>query len=332
MSNGELEKLDEELRMLMEERGRKTLNIIRKTVLKEKIESRKAREALHSFITEYWHDLARPALMSVCCEAVGGDPTVTMPFAASLSLISGAIDIHDDIIDQSESKHGQTTLYGKFGKNIALLIGDALFFEGFTLLTEAGENIEKEKTGVISKTLKKMFFELGDAETMELKLRECLDISPEYYLKIINKKAADVEAHARISTILGNGTPTEIKGLSKYGRTLGKLLILGDDIIDTADSEELLHRIKKEHLPLPLLYAIQEPEKKSKINEILKKEDLTTGDAKRIFEIVYSSHAFTEVENLMEKLIKKGLNELKNIKKCRRELELLINTTLPEWR
>ena len=331
-SNKEQEKLIEEVQRLMEERGRKPLDMARKAVLEEKIECREAREALHYFMTEYWQDLARPTLLSICCEAVGGNPNATIPFAVSLSLISGAIDIHDDIIDQSEIKNGRTTLYGKFGKNIALLVGDALLFEGLTLLTEAGKNIDKEKIVAISNVLKTMFFELGDAEAMELKLRTRFDVSPNKYLDIIGKKAADVEAHTRISAILGNGTQREIASLSKYGRTLGKLLILGDDDIDMANPEELLHRIKKEHLPLPLLYALHDPESKPKIAAILEKENVTTEDAKRIFEIVYNCRAFTEVEDLMRKLIRKGVNELKNIKSRREELELLITTTHIEWK
>jgi len=331
-SNKEQEKLIEEVQRLMEERGRKPLDMARKAVLEEKIECREAREALHYFMTEYWQDLARPTLLSICCEAVGGNPNATIPFAVSLSLISGAIDIHDDIIDQSEIKNGRTTLYGKFGKNIALLVGDALLFEGLTLLTEAGKNIDKEKIVAISNVLKTMFFELGDAEAMELKLRKRFDVSPNKYLDIIGKKAADVEAHTRISAILGNGTQREIASLSKYGRTLGKLLILGDDDIDMANPEELLHRIKKEHLPLPLLYALQDPKSKPKIAAILKKENVTTEDAKRIFEIVYNCRAFTEVEDLMKKLIQTGVNELNNVKSCREELEILIVTTLIEWK
>jgi len=59
----------------------------------------------------------------------------------------------------------------------------------------------------------------------------------------------------RISAILGNGTQKEINSLAKFGRKLGKLIILGDDIIDMTDAKELLHRIKKEHLPLPIIFA-----------------------------------------------------------------------------
>lgn len=117
-------------------RGKHSLEMARQAVLKETsvIESTKVREALRYFVMDYWQDLVRPTLLSVCCETVGGDPELTIPFAVSLSVLSGGIDIHDDIIDESKKKHGYVTVYGRYGKEIALLVADALFFKGFALL------------------------------------------------------------------------------------------------------------------------------------------------------------------------------------------------------
>ena len=64
-------------------------------------------------MTQYWHDVTRPALLSLICEAVCGDPYITTPIGVSMTLISGGIDIHDDIVDQSKSKGPQQTVYGK---------------------------------------------------------------------------------------------------------------------------------------------------------------------------------------------------------------------------
>ena len=172
-----------------------------------------------------------------------------------------------------------------------------------------------------------MFFELGDAEAIELKLRKRFDVSPREYLDIIEKKAADVEAHMRISAILGNGSNKEINSLAKFGRKLGKLIILGDDIIDMTDVEELLHRIKKEHLPLPILFALEDQKTKPELKRLLFKQNLTKKDAAKLFEIVYDRSSFDKVEKLMKKMIDQGIYELRNVKKCKKELEILIRTT-----
>jgi geranylgeranyl pyrophosphate synthase len=279
-------------------------------------------------MTKYWNDLARPTLLSVACEAVGGDPELTTPIAVPMILISGALDIHDDIIDQSEIKDNRPTIYGKFGKNIALLVGDALLSKGLTLLNRAAsEDIPKEKMREIMDTMKNMFFELGDAEALELSLRGRTDVTPEEYLRIIQKKAADVEAHTKISGIIGNGTKKEIKALSRYGRLLGMLILLRDDWIDIMDLKELRHRIKKECLPLPLLYALKHP-KSYELLRILEKKNITKRDAEKIRDITYELGGIECQKQFMEKLITTALGLLRKVHD-KKELKVLLEAMLP---
>ena len=311
--NNENEEIIEKVQKLMEERGRKPLEMARKAILEEKIESREVREALHYFIIEYWHDLARPTLMSICCEAVGGDPNATIPFAVPLSLISGALDIQDDIIDQSKTKHGRPTVYGKYGKEIAILTADALLFKGFTLLNEACMQISKEKARKIIKTIKDMFYELGDAEALELNLRGRIDVTPEEYLYIVRKKAADVEAHTLIGGFIGNAERSIEKKLSRYGRLLGMVIILYDDWVDTVTAEEVTHRIYKEHLPLPIIYAIQNDCSLKDTISVLKGNNITEDDFKKIFEKTIKGGGFNKLERKIKNLIQIAIKEVSDL-------------------
>jgi len=324
------EEIVEQIQKILEERGRKALEMARKTVLEEEIECKEAREALKYFITEYWHDLARPALLSLACEAVGGDPDITTPVAIPMMLISGAIDIHDDIIDQSKIKRSRPTVLGKFGKDIALLVGDALLFKGFTLLHEAVEKgVPAEKVAVIVDIIKRTFFELGDAEALELQFRGRIDVTPEEYLRVVRKKAADVEAHTRISAILGGGSREEIETLAQYGRLLGVMIILSDDLMDMLDIEEARHRIEKECLPLPILYTLQNPKVKPTIRAILQKKKITKKDAETILEIAYKAEGLKRLMKLMQESIINAHSLLKEIKYNRKYLEYLILSRLP---
>jgi len=327
------EEITEQLLKLLEERGKKALELARKTVLEEKIESKEVQEALKYFITEYWHDVTRPALLSLVCEAVGGDPDITTPIAISMTLISGAIDIHDDIIDQSKNKGSRLTVYGKFGKDIALLIGDALMFKGFTVLYEAVEKgVPAEKIALISDIIKRTFFELGDAEALELQFRGRTDVMPEEYLRVVRKKAADVESYTRISAILGDGSEEEIEALGEYGRLHGMLAILRDDMIDMFDLEETIHRIKKEHLSLAIVYALQNPEMNSILCSLLKKT-ITLKDAEKLSTFVDKASGFIRMEQCMQELAKEAYIKIEKIKCNRKHLALLVQgMLLPEWR
>jgi len=324
------EKAMKQIQKIFKKRGTKALEMARKEILQEKIECKEAREALTYFMTEYWHDTARPALMSLVCEAVGGDTNVTTPIAVPMILISGAIDIHDDIIDQSKSKDGRPTVYGKFGKDVALLVGDALLFEGLTLLNEGiAKGVPAEKMPLVVDIIRRMFFELGDAEAMELLFRRRIDVSPKNYLHIVKKKAADVEAHTRISAILGGGTIDEIKALSEFGRLLGMLIILRDDWIDIIDLKESRHRIQNECLPLPMLYALQNQTTKPKFNSIIQKGKVTQSDLQEILKLTKETEGMKKFEKLARGLGSKAVFQIRNIKCNKERLELLVRAVLP---
>ncbi len=319
----------EQVEKLLEERGKEALQMARNEVLQEKVESKEVQEALRYFMTEYWHDVTRPALMSLVCEAVGGDPDKATPVAVSMIVISGAIDIHDDIIDESKTKGSRLTVLGKFDRDIALLVGDALLFKGFTLLYKAIEKgVSTEKASLILNIIKETFFKLGDAEACELRFRGRQDVTPDEYINVVKKKAADVEAYTRISTILGDGTPEEVEVLGKFGRLLGMIIILRDDLIDMIDFEELVHRINREHLPLPILYALQNPKFKSTLNSTLLKKEITEGDAETILEVTEKAEGFKRFRTIMDGMAKEILQPLAILKYRKSELTLLIKSIL----
>lgn len=325
------EELSRYVAKLFEEKGRKALEIARNAMAGEieKLECEEAREALKYFMNEYWQDTTRPALLWLACEALGGNPEATIPIAVPLILIAGAIDIHDDVIDQSKTKLNRPTVYGKFGKEIALLIGDALLLKGFTLLHEASKKLPSEKVHAIFDVLKKAYFELGEAEIVELRLKRQRSVKVEEYMEVVRKKASTLEAYMRISALLAGGTEKEIEALAQYGRVLGMLIVIGDDNADMLDHKELINRVKNEVPPLPVICALEKPHLKEKIMQILQKKKLTKKDAEEIFDTIYEAKIFGEIETYFVKLINDGIDNL-GIIKNRRELELVIASVYPK--
>jgi len=298
---------------IFKKRGKKALEMAKREILKEKIECKAVKEALTYFMNKYWLDYSRPALLSMACEAVGGDPEITTFIAVPMTLLSGAVDIHDDIIDQSKEKRGKPTVYGKFGSDIALLVGDALLFKGFTFLCEENEKFPQDKMTTIVNIVKNAFFELGDAEALELGLRKRLDVTPEESLTVARKKAANVEAYTRIGAILGDGTEAEIDALSKYGTALGMLLVMQDEYIDMLDPEEFLHRLRYECLPLPMIYALQNPKTRKKVERILR-NGITEQGADKIVKIFYETQEAKYFKKAVQSLVEEAHAQLRKVK------------------
>jgi len=333
LGNIENEDFTEKIQAELIKRGSRALEEARKAVLDEEIECKKAMEALNYFMTTYWQDLARPTLLSMCCEAVGGDPDKVIPFAIPLILISGALDIHDDIIDQTKVKNDLLTVYGKYGYRIALLTADALLFKGFHLLQTACVQIPKRKAKIIMDAVTTMFYQVGDAETLELALRKKKKISPDEYIHIIKKKAADVEAHTFIGAVVGGGKQEEQKSLREYGRCLGMLFIIIDDIADMFNPHEISHRLKKEHPPLPVVYSLSKDYKKTdtyikKIKSI--RGQLSLKALKDFLDIVYQTGAFFETQRIIEDIAFNARMSIDNIRMLNNQLQMLLEALLYE--
>ena len=319
------EKLEKQTRELLREKGLESLEAAKKLVLEEKLECSEMNEALEYFMTQYWQDLTTPTLLSLSCEAVGGDADDVKSIAVPLIMISGAIDIHDDIVDRSRTKEGRATVVGRFGQEIALIVGDFLLGKGFILLNKACGRINNTKFSLITKNIKNALSELADAESLEIIFRRKRTIELDEYLYVVRKKAADIEGLMKVGAIIGGGSKKEIKALSQYGRCLGMLSILRDDLIDLTSFEEIRHRIRYECLPLPLLYALQNKVVNSIIGSvsIRKKKDIDL-----ILEAVEKSDGLEYCKKVMQDIAEECYAALENIKYQKQNLSLLIDVML----
>lgn len=322
--------LMDQVKVLLMERARKSLEIARRTVLEdEMITYQPLREALKYFM-ENWHHVSHPTLLSLSCEAVGGDPNAGAEISAALVLLAGAADVHDDIIDQSVTKDSKPTVYGKFGKDIAILIGDALLFEGLLMLHEACEKLLKGQRQAILSLAKGAFFEIGNAEAQEASLRRRLDLSADEYLNIIRTKVSVSEAVARMGAILGNGDPEVVEALGYYGKTLGLLMTIRDEFIDVYEMEELRNRFKNECLPLPVLYAFQDADRKNRIIQLLEKEKITEEEAERTLDLVINAESNRKLGKELHVFMDEAIRSLRHINKNKDLFVLLLKSAVED--
>ena len=78
----------------------------------------------------------RPVLCLATTEAAGGDPGRALPAAAALELVHSFSLVHDDLpaLDDDEQRRGRPTVHLRFGEAQAILAGDALLNEAFSLV------------------------------------------------------------------------------------------------------------------------------------------------------------------------------------------------------
>ncbi|MEM0356775.1 MAG: polyprenyl synthetase family protein [Candidatus Bathyarchaeia archaeon] len=308
-----VDKKVEKLQEVFRERGKASYEIAKMEILKEKIGYKPVQEALQYFIEELWHNFHHPTLLSLTCEAVGGNSRQTTKIGAAIVLLTGAADIHDDIIDGSLTKAFKPTVLGKFGVEIALLAGDALFLKGYELLCDSCKNLTVKQKNKVIQWVRRAFFDLGVAVAKETALKGKWDVNPKEYLDIIAMKAAIADVTARVGALIGGGRRKEIIALGKYGRTLGTLATIRDDFIDILEPQELQNRVQNECLPLPFLYALQDQKARDKIIHMLEKDEFTDKDCWNMLKEIRKSPSFNEFIVQLKTLLRKGQCSLRTI-------------------
>ena len=317
----------ERARKLILEEGGRALEEARREVSRWRVASPEARRALREFMSR-WRDYTRPAIIRLSCKAVGGDVDATLKVASALILVSGAFDLHDDIIDRSyvRGPRRRKTILGRYGENITLLVGDALLLRGTWLLSRELARMKISRRRV--EEILDLLFELGVAEALELRFVGKLDVKPDEYLKVVELKAADVEAYAKLGGVIGGGSEDQVEALGLYGRRLGMIAIVRDDLEDLLNYKvELKSRIMHESLPLPLVYALNSPGHREDVLEALS----MSGDEglRRLVKVVEKSGGIDATLNLLSKLVNEAEEALDRVGGDVEGLRLLVKAAVP---
>lgn len=148
--------------------------------------------------------------------------SVLVKLGLALELIHSASLVHDDIIDQDILRRGQETISHKYGEKIAVLVGDILFTEAYTVVAE---NLSFDYVT----RLTNLATEMCTAEIIQTKS----NISEAEYIKVIQGKTASFMAVSCELGALYAGVDKNIVHLYKdFGMALGMMYQIKDDQAD----------------------------------------------------------------------------------------------------
>lgn len=315
-----------ELRKTLKQKGEPAMKNVRRKLLNLKDDSIPS-QALRYFaeVTLKSPLPVFPALISISCEAVGGNSKLTIPFGEAIVMISAAADLHDDVIDHSIIKHGKPTVLGKFGEGTTILSGDILLVKGYEILIDAGEAVSNKQSRLITSLVSNAISEICAAEALEIQFHGKASPTVSEYHEIIRLKAVVPEIALKIGAIIGNGSITDVNELGRFGRCYGINSIIIEEFADLLDIEELRNRIKNECLPLPVVYAFQNQKIKIELQKLLN-DDFTKNRHQKFVDKILESNEVKSLENYVISNAKKQLKQLENIKtqKIREELENLL--------
>ena len=248
----------------------------------------------------------RPILLLISAKLCGSKNDPNQHYLASaVEMIHSATLLHDDVVDMSEIRRGKKTANALWDNKASILVGDYLFSLSFQLMV-------KSQNLAILDLLAKTSSIIADGEVLQLQNSTNIDLTEEKYFEIIfGKTAVLFSACCEVGALLNNRSKAEIEALRLFGKYLGMVFQIVDDILDYSSDESTLGKdigndFFEGKVTLPIIKTYQKADfaNKKLINEMF---------ANNFQQSAKNQNDFTKICDLINKF--DGINEAKNIAK-----------------
>ena len=266
----------------------------------------------------------RPLLLLICSEICGYKGEKCYTLSAVIEFIHTATLLHDDVIDQAETRRGKVSANYVWGNAASVLVGDFLYSKSFKLMAD-------EDNLAIIKLMSATTNVMSEGEVFQLVKCGDIDITEEEYLTIIEKKTSILMAAACASgAILGNAPPEQIDALARFGLRLGSAFQITDDTLDyTAQRDEFGKAIGKDleegKMTLPLIYTLKKctPDEKDRIRKIIETRGSNEKAIQDILAVIQQYDGISAALNKAKSYIDEGKASLASFENSEAKTALL---------
>lgn len=215
----------------------------------------------------------RPALAILSNYAVGGNGSHynSIRMATVMEFLHTATLVHDDIIDDADTRRNRPTINALYGNETAVLMGDWLYMSAF-------ETSLAERSLPILDILTRVTRKMTEGELLQLTLLGQTQVSEEQYLDVLQRKTAHLfSACCEVGAILGAASEQQQEALRSYGLSLGTAFQLIDDLLDFTTTEDTLGKASGVDLvggkvTLPLIYLIERDDAAREMLQVVMRE------------------------------------------------------------
>lgn len=274
------------------------------------IENKQIREAIWA-VLESGGKMVRPAyliLFSMWNENRNKEEVHAV--AAALELLHVATLLHDDVIDEADTRRGQETISARFGNRVAIYAGDYLLTVCYQLLSKYSQDL----AGIQIPTDGMMRVIEGELSQMEESYKT--DVTVQDYLKRIDGKTAQL---FMLSCMMGErfSEMGELERARHIGNSIGMAFQLLDDILDyEVSSSELgkpvLEDVAQGIYTMPLIASLPKCEKEL-LPLLEKKNQLTAPDRLAIQKLVVNAGGVETAKDFASKYTMKAIHQIEKL-------------------
>lgn len=251
----------------------------------------------------------RPILVLYAARLCGGISERSYRAATMIELLHTATLIHDDVVDDAETRRGLLSLNQVWKNKASILLGDFLLSKGLLVSLDADEFALLK---IMSRAVKAM----SEGELRQLKASKLQNMTEEKYFEIIRDKTASLLAACTES---GAHTATEnqelILRMRSVGEALGIAFQIRDDLFDygTADvGKPVGNDVRERKITLPFIKALDSCSflERQKWKLRFRDKDKSPESVARITRFVHESGGFSAAEAIMQEYSKKATDAL----------------------
>lgn len=231
--------------------------------------------------------------------------------AVSVELIHMASLVHDDVIDDAETRRGRETVKAQWNNRVAMYTGDFLFANAIEYITDLQNTYAHE---VLSQTM----VELCIGEIIQIEDKHYLEQTVRDYLRRIKRKTAIlISASCELGAIASETDEKTVEHLKRFGYYVGMSFQIIDDILDLTSTDEQLGKpagsdLAQGNITLPVLYVKNDPVIEPLLREIL---EGTISDKNRqlLLAKIRESDGINRAKQISNIYLQKALNEVKQL-------------------
>ena len=198
----------------------------------------------------------RPAVLLMAARLCGytGDRAVLN--AAVVEFIHTATLVHDDIIDEAETRRGRLAAHSRWGNDVTVLLGDYLYIRSMAMALS-------QDTLEVVRLLCDVTLRMIEGELYQLTKTGDVSITEQEHFEIIRRKTAFLfSGCAEIGGLLGTSTPEQRVALRDYGFDLGIAFQIVDDVLDFTADETALGKpiggdLREGKITLPVIFLLE---------------------------------------------------------------------------
>jgi len=258
----------------------------------------------------------RPLLAIIVAEGVGGRADSALPFGVALEMVHNFTLVHDDVMDEDETRRGIKTVHARWGVPEAILAGDALFARAFEIIPES--DIDDARVVKLVEIAAKAVRLLAEGQQLDMDYENAIKVTSEDYMKMIERKTAVLySAAAQGGVIAGGGSEAQEEAMFEYGRLIGLGFQIWDDVLDLTSDQKtfgkpVLNDIRNGKKTLVVVNALEDLKgmERKEFLSILGKKNATLAQLTRARDILDDVGAIDHATRVANGLISKAKDRL----------------------